>query len=88
MERILPKKEKSPVKAIRAYCMDCCNNQPKEIKLCPAKTCALHDFRFGLNPFVKRPAMSDEQKQLHAEVLRRARASRINSKCDTSVPGV
>jgi hypothetical protein len=40
----------SPLKAIRKYCVWCCNKQPKEANLCPAKTCPLNLFRFGKNP--------------------------------------
>lgn len=38
---------RSPLKAIRAKCMSCSNNQSKEIRLCPIKTCPLWPFRSG-----------------------------------------
>jgi len=41
-----------PLKAIRLYCLSCCLNKPKEVRLCPAGSCAIHSFRFGKNPFV------------------------------------
>ena len=40
----------TPLKAIRAYCLDCCLESAKEVKLCPAEGCPLHPFRMGHNP--------------------------------------
>ena len=47
-----PSGYKPPLKAIRLYCLDCCLDQPNEVRLCPAEECALHPFRFGKNPFI------------------------------------
>lgn len=41
----------SPVKAIRAYCLNCCLESANEVRLCPAEDCVLHPFRFGKNPY-------------------------------------
>lgn len=65
----------SPIKAIRAKCMDCCYDQREEVKLCPAKDCPLWPFRLGKNPNRVRQ-MTEEQKQAAAERLARARAAR------------
>ena len=40
----------TPIKAIRAKCMDCSCNQPKEIRQCPVITCALWPYRMGKRP--------------------------------------
>ena len=40
----------TPMKAIRAKCLDCCCGQANEVKLCPVESCALWPFRFGHNP--------------------------------------
>lgn len=37
--------------AIRARCVQCANGQPSEVRLCPAKTCALWPMRMGDNPY-------------------------------------
>ena len=42
--------ERTPIKAIRAKCMECSNNQPSEIKECPIESCALYEYRFGKRP--------------------------------------
>ena len=56
------RKYKSPMKAIRANCLDCCNGSPKDVKECDVKNCDLYAYRFGKNPFSKRK-MSDKQKE-------------------------
>ena len=40
----------TPVKAIRAKCLDCCCNQRLEVRLCPAKDCSLWPYRMGHRP--------------------------------------
>lgn len=40
----------TPVKAIRAKCMDCSAWQPKEVRLCTITNCPLYIYRFGKNP--------------------------------------
>lgn len=36
--------------AVRQKCLDCSAWQQNEVRLCPAKDCALYPFRFGRNP--------------------------------------
>lgn len=40
----------SPLKAIRARCLDCCCFRAGEVRQCPSNDCPLHPFRFGRNP--------------------------------------
>ena len=70
-----PKVIKSPVKAIRAYCLGCCWGSAEEVKLCPATDCELYPFRFGKNPFSTR-TWTDEQRQANIERLRIARENK------------
>ena len=42
---MIPKKDLW--KAIRTKCMDCTNDQPKEIRLCTVHDCALYPYRMG-----------------------------------------
>jgi len=71
------KKEKklitSPMKAIRAFCVECCGGSAHEVSLCPAKECQLYEFRFGKNPYRSKREMSEEQKAAASERLRLAR---------------
>ncbi|MEE9432516.1 MAG: hypothetical protein V3V16_15825 [Melioribacteraceae bacterium] len=47
-------KNNPPLKTIRNFCLKCCNNQPKEVKLCtcnkPDNYCVLYPYRFGNKP--------------------------------------
>lgn len=40
----------TPVRAIRAKCLDCCAGSAHEVKLCPSSSCSLYPFRLGKNP--------------------------------------
>ena len=40
----------TPVKAIRAKCLDCCCGQMKEVRLCTAENCPLYPYRMGKRP--------------------------------------
>ena len=59
----------SPLKAIRAYCLDCTCNQIAEVRACEIANCPLHPFRFGKNPFRKND-LSEEERAKRAERLR------------------
>jgi hypothetical protein len=50
----------TPVKAIRAKCLDCTSSQPEEVRNCTIKTCALWPYRFGKRP--ARPSMDAFQE--------------------------
>lgn len=62
----------TPIKAIRAKCLDCCCGQATEVKLCPANDCSLYPYRMGKNPNIKR-TYTDEQRKAMAERLIKAR---------------
>lgn len=40
----------TPMKAIRAKCLDCCCGQANEVRLCTATQCPLYEYRDGHNP--------------------------------------
>ena len=41
---------RTPMKAIRAKCLDCCCNDSAEVAQCPIEDCPLWDYRFGRGP--------------------------------------
>ena len=49
MEQITTKKL-TPMRAIRAKCLECSGDSAKEVRLCPIKKCALYPYRFGKRP--------------------------------------
>lgn len=56
---------KSPIKAIRAKCLECSCNQLGEVRECPITDCPLFPFRFGKNPY--RKPISEERRQILSE---------------------
>lgn len=48
----------TPIKAIRANCLDCCLGSYKEVKLCPCDDCALYPYRLGHRPTTGGPDLS------------------------------
>jgi hypothetical protein len=45
-----PSKLLTPVKAIRAKCIDCTGHQPKEVRECPVYYCPCWPYRMGRRP--------------------------------------
>jgi len=43
-------KKLTPMKAIRAKCLDCMGGSHNEVKLCTSENCPLLIYRFGKNP--------------------------------------
>lgn len=40
----------TPIKAIRAKCVDCCCGNVAEVRRCPATNCTLYPYRMGKRP--------------------------------------
>jgi hypothetical protein len=66
---------KSPLKAIRERCLDCCCQQPSEVRKCTAVACPSWPFRMGVNPFREKRVLTPEQKQAMADRLAKGRAA-------------
>ena len=66
----------SPLKAIRANCLQCVGGSAYEVRTCTAKNYYLFPFRFGKNPYTKKREMTEEQRAEAADRLRKARARR------------
>lgn len=67
----------SPLKAIRAKCLDCCCGQANEVRLCPAEQCALHPFRLGKNPYAPRRVLTEDERNVMAQRLSDYRKSHV-----------
>jgi len=46
-------KRLTPLKIIRAHCLECGNGSYRKVKECKAKDCLFYFFRLGLNPRLK-----------------------------------
>ena len=53
--RALGHKKSSLLSIIRKKCLDCCCDQPSEVRKCVMTSCALFPYRFGSNPFWNKP---------------------------------
>lgn len=40
---------KTPLKSVRAYCVECSGGNAREVKHCPVEKCALHPIKSGKN---------------------------------------
>lgn len=79
--------QRSPIKAIREFCLECCGGNSNDVKGCTAPNCALFAFRFGKNPYIKRE-MTEEQREAAKARLAEARRNRkdgdLNVKNDSA----
>lgn len=64
---------RTPMKAIREKCLECCCGSAFEVKLCTVEKCPLYAFRFGHNPYLKPREYTEEQRAAIAERLKAAR---------------
>ena len=67
--------KKSPLKAIRAKCLECSNDSSNEVKTCTVENCYLYPFRFGKNPYRTKRVLTEEQKEAARNRLKKARES-------------
>jgi hypothetical protein len=58
-------KRRTPIQAIRAKCLDCTCNQPREVRECRILTCPLWPYRLGHRPT---EPVRDAMEQQEAEV--------------------
>lgn len=72
----------NPVKAIGAWCLDCCGGSQVARKECGAPDCVLYPFRFGKNPYRSRRD-SVKNRRMHAEkfYVVREKTKRAEEKC-------
>ena len=52
----------TPIKAIRAKCLECCAGQYHEVRFCKVKGCALYEYRFGHRPRKDEPKEESTEK--------------------------
>lgn len=67
----------TPIKAIRAYCLDCSCGSANEVRLCPITGCPLYPFREGHNPNIKPREYTEEERARMREHGRALRAKQL-----------
>ena len=63
-----------PLKAIRLKCLDCSAGSSNEVKLCVIPDCPLYPYRFGKNPYRKQRELTEEEKAILTERLKKGKA--------------
>ncbi len=74
----------TPMKAIRAKCLDCCCGQANEVRLCPCTDCPLYPYRFGNNPNIR---LTEEQRAKRAANLKKASIQQDENRDDDAGEG-
>lgn len=59
----------TPIKAIRAKCLDCSCGSANEVKLCPITECPLFPYRFGKNPNIHLTAEQKAKRAAHFQKI-------------------
>jgi hypothetical protein len=60
----------TPIKAIRAKCLDCCCGMANEVKLCTADKCPLYPYRMEHNPNRAGIKLTDAQREAKRELAK------------------
>ena len=55
----MEEKRLTPIKAIRAKCLECSCGNNAEVRECVIPSCPLYPYRMGKNPYIK---LSEERK--------------------------
>jgi hypothetical protein len=53
----------TPVKAIRAKCLECSGGSKKEVRLCRIEDCALFPYRMGKRPKIDQEANAETEDE-------------------------
>lgn len=53
----------TPLRAIRAKCLDCSGGSPKETRECVMLDCPLYPYRMGKSPNRKPRILTDEERE-------------------------
>ena len=63
----------SPLKAIRANCVECMGGQRSLVRECDLRGCPLWPYRLGKNPFITKRNLTAKDRSEIGERLRRGR---------------
>lgn len=77
----MEEKHLSPVKSIKAFCLDCSGDSAYEVKMCPRTDCPLYFYRLGHNTNrTNTKVYTDEEREAARKRLTEARARKKESK--------
>ena len=72
----MDEKRLTPIKSIRAFCLECCGGSRNEVKACTVPYCPLYAYRLGHNPNISKRKMTEDQRQAVRDRLAKARDMR------------
>ena len=58
----------TPLKAIRAKCLECCAGQTREVRLCHMVWCSLYPYRMGKRPKTEETEQNADDRLEDAEI--------------------
>ena len=58
----------TPLRAIRAKCLDCMGGNAAEVRRCPSESCPLYPYRMGHNPNVQRELTAEQREAVKARL--------------------
>ena len=65
------------LKLVKAKCLDCCCDQPKEVALCPIERCPLYSVRLGKDPNPRK--LSEAAVEARRNNMKKAREANKNA---------
>lgn len=75
----------TPMKAIRAKCLDCSCGSANEVKHCPITNCPLFPYRSGKNPNARRERTAVQREATEKLILSRKMTAYLVKKTENSV---
>lgn len=67
----------TPLKAIRAKCLDCSTGSRAEVEHCPLTECPLYPYRKGHNPFRKSHQLTEAEREILCGRMKALREKRL-----------
>ena len=77
----------TPIRSIRAKCLDCCCGSAMEVRLCPAANCPLYPYRMGHRPKQYQDITKEANKEKNGDspvFFEKERAPRVNADQSTT----
>ena len=72
--------KKSPLRAIRQMCLNCCEGSAQRVERCDLKECPIHHMRFGKGVFKKKGHKGRVLSEEHKAKLLAGRKRRLEQK--------
>ena len=67
----------TPLKAIRAKCLDCSTGSRAEVEHCPITDCPLYPYRKGRNPYRKSRQLTATEREILCDRMKALREKRL-----------